>query len=80
MSKIKAQRPQVNIQEGEKTYDNQTEEIQQSQRTPQIETTGLQGHVCYWDTELEGICNYGGCLQGDEGDWGAYSQSLSWEL
>jgi len=50
-----------------------------------IKATGLQGHICYWDTGLEDICNYGGCLQGEEGDRGmnihrgAYRWSLSWE-
>ena len=33
-----------------------------------IETTGLWGHVCYQDTGLGGICNYSGCLQGEEGE------------
>ena len=52
MSKIKVQRPQVNIQEGAKTYDNQTEEIQSSWRTTYREqyyrvagTCNLSGHV-----------------------------------
>jgi len=51
VSKIKVQRPQVNVQEGAKTYDNQTEEIQRSWRlligngtTGSTGTCNLSGH------------------------------------
>ena len=58
MSKIKVQRPQVNVQEGAKTYDNQTEEIQQSWRLLIGNgTTGSLGHVIYQAMGPEGICN-----------------------
>src|SRR5882724_4634209 len=54
---------------GDKTYDNQTEEIHRSQRTTYREgnhrvagTSNLSGR------RPEGVCNYGGCLHGGAGD------------
>jgi len=41
--------PRVKFQR-DKTYDNQTGEFQQSQGTTlENRTTGLWGHICYWD-------------------------------
>jgi len=33
-----------------------------------INTTGLLRHVCYLDTDQEGVGNYGGCLHEEDRD------------
>ena len=33
-----------------------------------IDTTGLLGHILYQEMEMEGICIYGGCPHGEDGN------------
>src|SRR5882724_13501169 len=54
---------------GDKTYDNQTGEIQQNWGTTYREWNHrVAGTSMLSGRGLGGICNYGGCLHGHEGD------------
>ena len=80
MNRIKVQRPQVNIQEGQRLM---IIELRKNNEIGELlietETTGSWGHICYQDTEPEGICKYSGCSQGEEGDGGAnMTQGCIW--
>ena len=77
MSRIEAQVPQGDVQEGQRLMIVELRKYNEVRELLiGIETTGLWGHVCYWD---------GGCPHGEKGDMGAnihrgaYSWSLSQE-
>ena len=54
---------------GDKTYDNQTEEIHQSWRTTYREWNHQVSGTCtLLGQSSESICNYGSCLHGGERD------------
>jgi len=86
MSRKKAQRPQVNIQEGKRLMIIKLRKYNEiGELLIETETTGLQGHVCYWDRGGRvSVTTVAVCMGRKEmGVWtwhrGTYSWSLSQE-